>query len=148
MSDQELADWIVARAEELGIPLADGVTVRATSDYRRWDSKLRGWVSCDDALCGGILESPVYGHYDKHDNVIELFKPSFTAGFHAFAVSQERIIGATTSRPAIAVQTLGHEGAHSTGIDMIGDLTPTHYNAERMGLEAMRTFRRLYESQR
>jgi RHS repeat-associated protein len=144
MSDRQLTNWIVQQRNEFGIELRDGVMVTAIDEYRRWESGV-GWLSCSDALCGGLLEGKIYGHYDPSRNAIELFKPAFEAGFHSFALSPERILGANLSRAAIAVQSLGHEAAHSMGVDMVRGLAPTHYGAENAGLEAMRAFRRIYE---
>lgn len=117
--------------------------MRATGDYRNYEVG-RGWVTCSDALCGGTLERPIYGHYDKDRNVIELFKPAFTSGGHAFATSQTETRGAMLARVEIAVATLGHEAAHSMGIDMNGSIAPVHYEAERAGMEALANFRALH----
>ncbi len=144
MSNQELADWIQKNGAEFGIETPDGLKVVAIDEYRQFDEVL-GWVECSDALCEGRIDTVIYGHYDKRRNQIELFKPAFEAGEHSFALSQSDVRGAVLSREAIAVQSFGHEAAHSMGIDMIRDMAPTHYNAERIGLDAMRHFRNKYE---
>lgn len=43
------------------------------------------------------------------------------------------------------VQAFGHEAAHAMGIDIIRGIVPTHYNAERSGLDVMRHFCNKYE---
>ena len=144
MSNQELADWIQKNGAEFGIETPDGLKVVAIDEYRQFDEVL-GWVECSDALCEGRIDTVIYGHYDKRRNQIELFKPAFEAGEHSFALSQSDVRGAVLSREAIAVQSFGHEAAHSMGIDMIRNMAPTHYNAERIGLDAMRRFRNKYE---
>lgn len=145
MSNQELADWIHSNASELGIDVADGLAVRAIDEYRMYGRGV-GWVTCEDALCGGSLEVAIYGHYDPKSNVIELFRPSFEPGTHVFALSDSRVVAYRgLSRAAIAVQSFGHEAGHSVGMDMVRDMAPIHFKAELHGLDAKKRFRRLYE---
>lgn len=124
--------------------MVDGTTAKVTDKYIRWGNG--GWQECADALCGDILEEGVYSHWVKKNKVMEGFKPAFDEGPHSFAKFPGVITGVPfLSREATAGRFIGHEAAHSIGIDMIGDLAATHYQAERMGLKAMHLFRRKYE---
>lgn len=58
----------------------------------------------------------------------------FESGFHSFAPGRGITKGyLNLSREAIAVQVIGHEAAHSMGVDMVRDVAPTHYEAEQLG---------------
>jgi len=146
MSNQQFADWVLENGDQFGIEFKEGLQIFAVDEYRIYNERLGAWITCSDSTCGGSVDVTVSGHYEPNGNYIELFKPAFESGFHSFAPARGVTKGyRNLSREAIAVQVIGHEAAHSMGVDMVRDVAPTHYEAERMGLEAMNRFRRMYE---
>ncbi|RUO27971.1 hypothetical protein [Aliidiomarina sanyensis] len=145
MSNQQLADWVLENGAQFGIEFKEGIQIFVVDEYRIYNKQL-GWITCADSTCSGLVAVTISGHYEPRGNYIELFKPAFEVGFRAFALSPTEVKGyRSLSREAVAVQAIGHEAAHSMGVDMVRNVAPTHYEAERMGLEAMHKFRRIYE---
>ena len=78
-----------------------------------------------------------------------MYKSAFDGGDKTFVLKRGGEVRykafKNLSRESVAVQTFGHEAAHSTGVDLIRDNQSTHYNAEKRGLDAMKNYRELYE---
>ena len=145
MSNQELTEWISTNREQLGINVPDGTTSEFVDEFVMFDRNF-GKVICNDALCGGAMDSPTEGVY--LGGQISLFRPAFTPGPLTYPFGEGETIGIRlirhVSREAHAVQVFGHEAAHARGIDLdAGNVL--HVNAERFGIDAMRRFQSIYE---
>lgn len=145
MSNQELADWMKQNRQSLGIEMDGEIEVVAVPKY----IYSNGW-QCNDAYCGGMLDSPVTGSY--LDGTIKLYKPAFEPGLTSSSPENDVALG-PSANPQVgaqrltpvenAVTTYGHEAAHSRGIDRLPPNVP-HPAAEAAGLRALDRFRVLY----
>jgi RHS repeat-associated protein len=162
MEDQEIIDWVVEHREELGIPLKDGVHVSASEYYAKMDPEKKTGVSLckeacdtdsytlqgeylDEARTGivGLEYIRVYQHPMRHGvGAVFLSDPPTPDGMETVKMQAFR---EPLSRVESIILVVGHEGAHSVGIDVGETVGQTHGEAERIGLDAVYKFRELYK---
>ncbi len=153
MSDEDLVQWILERRSKLGIPLADGVSVNTDyiGEYAKWLKNL-GPARCEGVCSMSEGDSPLTAYFDKGYKSIVLFRDTFigatdvTSEYYSSPENPGRLttsyLGDVT-REKQAVFVLGHEGAHTIGID--AQPGPyQHSNANYYGLRALQNFRRIY----
>lgn len=142
MTSEEKAAWLKNNASRLGIDIPEGVEIEVVDGYSDQYGN-----QCTDGLCGGTLDTPVYGYYAG--GVIRLFRPAFESGYLTTYTEDENGNPVITQSRfklkgiEIAVHTLGHEAAHSRGIDLAPGLS-YHPNAEAAGNGALRNLRDTY----
>jgi len=142
MTSEAKAAWLRENAPRLGIEIPDGVEIEVVDGYSDQYGN-----PCTDRLCGWTLDVPVYGYY--LNGVIRLFTPAFERGY--LTTYTDDADGNPVVRSSryklkgieIAVHTLGHEAAHSRGIDLVPGLT-YHPNAEAAGDRALQNLRSIY----
>ena len=153
MSDEEVVQWLTAHHDELGIPIAEGVTFNTEylSKYAIWVDGI-GPVYCDGVcnLADGELALPAF--FDRGNQSIVLFRGAVNGGTGVTSefFNDPANPGSLTtnylgnvSRIEQAAFTIGHEGAHTIGIDP-NPGPYLHPNANYYGIRALRNFRRIY----
>ncbi len=142
MSPQEMVDWILEHADELGIKIGSNVEKFEAWSTDYWMTEGGRIMPCVTSDCGGM--TPLSGYYDQIDT-IRLFPPAFNAGLNAVIGNDNEFITRhySTSPIESAVFTFAHESAHSMGIDLIPG-NSYHTNADAAGISALNRFRDLY----
>lgn len=138
----------MASMDVTGIVLGDGVSVIYRDEYK-YINKI-GIARFCLKECDSILDrySLVHGEYSKRHNRITLFRGAVEIEIEVgvkFMPNGGATIssgGGTRSGVETAIKTLGHEAAHSRGIDMHLPGNAYHPNAEAEGLRALEMYRK------
>jgi hypothetical protein len=136
----------MAGLDDAGIVLGEGTSVIYRDEYSYLGSGGRQQfcaANCDSALEGG----QIFGQYSSGPNRITLFRGAveremtgtsgMVDGVFTFSVRYSTNSGVET-----AIKVLGHEAAHSRGIDMRLPSAAPHPNAEAAGVQALENYRR------
>ena len=157
MTNEEQVAWVRANADSLGIDLSNisEIDLSMSDVYVRDRMADGGWITCENATCGGVLDSPISGNFDLGTGTISLFKPAFMGGNQVITLpnsSFTNVFGEpgqiyrylNYSRIESVIQTIGHEVSHSHGIDLIPGNQRTHLYSEKAGYDAVQRFRSKY----
>lgn len=136
----------MAGVKRAGIAFGEGTTVVYRDEYSYIGDD--GSQKFCSANCDSVLEKSgqILGQYNNQMKQIALFRGAVgremteTAGMvnGVFTFSLQYT---TSSGVETAIRTLGHESAHSLGIDIELDGAATHPNAEAAGVRALETYR-------
>ena len=144
----------MAISERAGIEFGDDTEVIYRDAYAYLDHNKLAFCerNCDDVLYGYIGDGVIAGKYDASLNRITVYR----TGVEPWYIGGERVVSGsngeinveswaktlTNSGVESAVWTLGHEAAHSRGIDMLkGQGADFHRNAEIAGQRALDSYR-------
>lgn len=125
--------------------MAEGVSVEYVDEYVT-EGRF-GFMRCSESTCNGsdviagsYLDGKITLYKSAFENKITYRSERYENGMQIISTRQI----SNTGPMGNAVFTFGHEGAHSMGVDMIGNKYH-HTEGEVMGLEAYNRFKELYE---
>jgi RHS repeat-associated protein len=131
--------------DDVGVVLAEGTMIVYRDEYSYLDGGKQKFCS---ANCEAVLEKNghLHGQFDRRTNRITLFRGAvepeiavlsgMVNGVWTFALRRNTSSGVET-----AIKVIGHEAAHSFGIDMRLPSDATHPNADIAGNRALQRYR-------
>ncbi|WP_338146952.1 RHS repeat-associated core domain-containing protein [Microbulbifer elongatus] len=144
---EQYANWVWENKGMFGIEAADGTSFEYVDEYMMYDNTF-GRVICDGPCTqvDNVSRFEMGGEFFQDSGKIVLYRGAFTPMEAAVIMgpdSNPTILGNLNTSPAgSVVWAMGHEAAHTLGVD-IGSAVYPHLGAENYGYKAYQKYRAL-----